>query len=463
MFLQYFQLKENPFKIASDPAYLYLGRHHEEAMAHLRYAVLEGEGFIAVTGEKGVGKTTVCSSFAENLVENTEVAYICKPASDPQALLRTINAEFGIISETKDIKDLTDSLNAFLMRQKLNGRRVAIFLDDAQSLNRGVLEQVRLISNLETTQDKLLQIILIGEPMLSQRLASQHLRQIGQRVSVGYHIDPLTYDETMAYIQHRLTIASKGAPIRFEPKAVDRIFKYSGGIPRTINVACERALKVAFYQKKKLITGDISKEAISGLAGPSKKAFTGAQRRQMIGWISAAGFLFLVTGVSAYFFTLSSMETPSEKIETKPPPVMTMPETASVSETVSDSPTETAASLLPDNKLEKSNYVEPPELAAEPPEIVSEESDAEPIANSQMTHSVQVGAYRKKKNAEEMVGLLTDKGYRVKIVPVMDTQGTTWLTVRIGDYPTREAAKTEADTFSAREKMDAAVRPFGKF
>jgi general secretion pathway protein A len=242
MFLQYFDFKENPFKLASDPAYLFLGRHHEEAIAHLKYAVLEGEGFIAITGEKGVGKTTVCSSFAEKLDDNTEVAYICKPASDPKELLKTINDEFGVLSETKDAKDLTDSLNTFLMQKKLDGKKAAIFLDDAQSLNRNVLEQVRLISNLETTKDKLLQIILIGEPILSQMLASQALRQLGQRVSVGYNIDALTYDETMAYIQHRLTIASKGAPIRFDSKAVRRIFRYSGGVPRTINIACERAL-----------------------------------------------------------------------------------------------------------------------------------------------------------------------------------------------------------------------------
>ncbi|MGD8664272.1 MAG: AAA family ATPase, partial [Desulfobacterales bacterium] len=209
MFLPYFNFKENPFNLTIDLAYLYLGHHHEEANAHLTYAVSEGEGFIVITGERGVGKTTVCRSFLEGLGENVETAYIDRSTSNPQKLLLYINAEFKIRSKTATIKDLADALNEFLMQQRIEGKKVAVFIDDAHQLNSDVLEQVRLISNLETTKDKLLQLVLIGEPKLSVMLNSNELRQIGQRVSVGYCIDPLTYDETLGYIQHRLTIASK--------------------------------------------------------------------------------------------------------------------------------------------------------------------------------------------------------------------------------------------------------------
>jgi len=480
MFVQYFDFRENPFKLAFDPAYLFLGRHHEEAIAHLKYAVLEGEGFIAITGEKGVGKTMVCRSFAEKLDKNTEVAYIYKPASDSKKLLKDINTEFGIRSETEGDKGLTDSLNTFLMQKKLKGKKVAIFIDDAQSLNRDVLEQVRLISNLETTKDKLLQIILIGEPILSKMLTSHDLRQIGQRVSVGYHIDAFTYNETMVYIQHRLTIASKGPPVQFDPKAVRRIFKYSGGIPRTINIACDRALMVAYARKERLITGAIAEEAISNLIGRSEEAFSNFRRRKMIGWATAGCCLFLIIIGAAYLFKDSATENPSEQIKTEKPAIIKMPAPVSNSETAPNSVREIETSVIKKNTLAEPNLIDTSELPVESPEPtyedfavekissesyepIHEDSSAEPIPSPKMTHSVQVGAFRAKEYADHLVGQLTAKGYSARIVSVLDSRKQTWLTVRIGDYSSREAAKIEANAFSAREKMETAVRPFGKF
>jgi general secretion pathway protein A len=462
MFEQYFDFKENPFKLASDPAYFFLGRHHEEAIAHLNYAVLEGEGFIAITGEKGVGKTTVCRSFIEKLDENTEVAYSYKPASDPKELLKAINAEFGILSESEDAKDLTDSLNTFLMQKKMQGKKVAIFLDDAHSLNRDVLEQVRLISNLETTKDKLLQIILIGEPILTKMLTSQALRQIGQRVSVGYYIDAFNYDETMVYIQHRLSIASKGSSVRFDPKAVRRIFKYSGGIPRTINIACERALKMAFYRKEKLITGDIAEEAISHLAVRSETAFSSTGLRKMLGWVSAGCCLLLAISAVAVYIRHSAQETHSEQIKSEKPATITMPAPASVSETTPDAYGEAEIPVIKKNEPEKPVRIVAPVLPAKSPESTNENLSVEPAPSPRMTHSVQVGAFREGQYARQLVGELTAKGYPARIVPVLDNRQRTWLTVRIGDYPSHEAAKAEADAFSARENVQTAVRPFGR-
>jgi len=293
MLLPYFNLKENPFNLSIDPAYLYLGRHHEEANAHLTYAVSEGEGFIVITGERGVGKTTVCRSFIEGLDRNVETAYIDRSTSNPQKLLLYIVAEFKIRSATERIKDLADALNEFLIQKKLEGKKVAVFIDDAHKLNSEVLEQVRLISNLETSKDKLLQLVLIGEPKLSEMLNSNELRQIGQRVSVGYRIGPLTHDETVGYIQHRLTIASKGPPIRFDRKAVRRIFKYSRGIPRNINVACTQALEIAYKHKLKIIEIGIARAAIRHLNDRAETEEPKSRNRRLPGSIAAICCLIL--------------------------------------------------------------------------------------------------------------------------------------------------------------------------
>jgi general secretion pathway protein A len=325
-----------------------------------------------------------------------------------------------------------------------------------------VLEQVRLISNLETTKDKLLQIILIGEPILTQMLTSQALRQIGQRVSVGYHIDAFTYDETMVYIQHRLTIASKGSSVRFDPKAVRRIFRYSGGIPRTINIACERALKVAFYRKEKLITGDIAEEAISYLSDSSEKAFSSSRRRKMLGWLCAGCCLLLAISAIAVYIRYSALETPSEQSNTEKPPIIATPVPASVSETTPDAYGETEIPIIKKNEPEKPVRIIAPVLPAKSPEPTNEDFSVEPAPSPRMTHSVQVGAFHEGEYARQLVGELTAKGYSARIVPVLDSRQRTWLTVRIGDYPTYEAAKAEADAFSARENMQTAVRPFGK-
>ena len=166
MLLQFFGFKDNPFKLAPDPAYLFLGRHYEEALAHLRYAVTEGEGFTVITGERGIGKTTICRAFLDTLGDGTAAAVISSPVSSPGDLLRRINTALGIPGKADTLKGLIDPLNDFLMRQKLAGRKVAVFIDDAQSLGLEVLEQIRLISNLETTREKLIQIVLVGEPGL---------------------------------------------------------------------------------------------------------------------------------------------------------------------------------------------------------------------------------------------------------------------------------------------------------
>jgi len=266
MYNTFFGFKEKPFKLVPNPAYFYLSKSHEEALAHLNYAMSQGDGFVEITGEVGTGKTTLCRAFLESLNGTVEAAYIFNPKLSPKQLLRTINEEFGIKSEGNNTKDLIDTLNIFLMQKKAGGKKVILLIDEAQNLNRNVLEQLRLLSNLETNRDKLLQIILVGQPELSQILNSHELRQLGQRITLSYQLGPLTFNESKEYIQYRIGIAANKTAIKFDRSAYRQIYKYSKGIPRLINIVCDRALLTAFVLNQFKITANITKTSIKELA-----------------------------------------------------------------------------------------------------------------------------------------------------------------------------------------------------
>ena len=267
MYTNFFGFKEKPFKLVPNPEYLFLSKSHEEALAHLNYAISQGDGFVEITGEVGTGKTTLCRALLENLDQDTVAAYIFNPKLGPKQLLKTINDELGIAYEADNTKDLIDKLNAFLLRKKSEGKRVLILIDEAQNLTKNVLEQLRLLSNLETNKEKLLQIILVGQPELAAMLESYELRQLGQRITLRYQLSELTRSETQEYIQYRLNIASQRKGIHFERSASNQIYKYSQGVPRLINIACDRALLTAFGLNQHRITGAIAKSAIGELNG----------------------------------------------------------------------------------------------------------------------------------------------------------------------------------------------------
>ncbi|MGD2036596.1 MAG: AAA family ATPase [Desulfobacterales bacterium] len=266
MYNKFFGFKEKPFKLVPNPAYFYLSKSHEEAMAHLNYAISQGDGFVEITGEVGTGKTTLCRAFLESLNNTVEAAYIFNPKLGPKQLLKTINEEFGINAQEVDTKELIDRLNAFLMQKKASGKKVILLIDEAQNLNRNVLEQLRLLSNLETNRDKLLQIILVGQPELSEILNSHALRQVGQRITLSYQLRPLTWTECKEYIHYRIGIAAQKTAIKFDRSAYRQIYKYSKGIPRLINIVCDRALLTAFVLNQFKITSRIAKESIKELA-----------------------------------------------------------------------------------------------------------------------------------------------------------------------------------------------------
>ena len=307
MYSKFFGLKENPFKLTTNTEYLFLGKSHEEALAHLIYAVSEGEGFVSLIGKGGAGKTTICRAFIERRDENIEVAYISHPKLSPEELLKKINATFNIRSNTDDTKDLIDSLNKFLMQKRLEGKKVVLFLDNAQKLNANVLEQVRLLSNLETTRDKLLQIVLVGDSKLVEMLRSRSLRQIGQRVSVSYHIKPFSSDETRAYIGHLISKSSAGDPVQFDSSALKRIHKYSHGNPRLINIACDKSLSTAYSLNCKRITGDIAKSAILDMAAtPGWRGLGFLNRRAVV--LTAIGCFLLSIGVGITYYPRQNKE-----------------------------------------------------------------------------------------------------------------------------------------------------------
>jgi general secretion pathway protein A len=274
MYENFFSFSEKPFKLVPNPAYLFLSKSHEEALAHLNYALAQGDGFVEITGEVGTGKTTLCRAFLEHLDDSTIAAYIFNPRLGPKQLIKTINDELGIKYDTDNTKDLIDKLNAFLMHQKAAGKKVILLIDEAQNLSRNILEQLRLLSNLETSKEKLLQIILVGQPELSDILDSHDLRQLGQRITLRYHLTPLNFKETVEYIKYRINIAARKAGIRFDRSAVKQIYKYSGGIPRVINIACDRTLLTAFGLSQHKISGSIARASIKELKS------RGAKRRQ---------------------------------------------------------------------------------------------------------------------------------------------------------------------------------------
>ncbi len=270
MYPKYFGLKEPSFSIAPDPHYLFLSEQHKEALAHLLYGAGESGGFVLLTGEVGTGKTTVCRAFLEQLPEGVEVALILNPAVTANELLLNLCDEFRIpVPEgERSVKALVDRLNVYLLEAHGKGRRPVLIIDEAQSLRPKVLEQVRLLTNLETSKHKLLQIFLIGQPELRRLLERDALRQINQRVTARFHLRPFTREETGDYIRHRVAVAGVDRPL-FTAAAIRRIYTCSGGVPRLVNILCDRALLGACVTRSSQVTPAIVKRAAREVQGES--------------------------------------------------------------------------------------------------------------------------------------------------------------------------------------------------
>ena len=248
MYTKFFGLNEKPFSITPDPRYLFMSERHGEGLAHLVYGVTESGGFIQLTGEVGTGKTTLVRTLLSQLPEKVDVALILNPHLSALEFLTTICEELHITlpQERNSPKALVDALNWHLLAAHAAGRRTILMIDEAQNLSVDVLEQLRLLTNLETARQKLLQIILIAQPELREKLAQNNLRQLAQRVTGRYHLEPLSREEAIRYIDHRLRVAGSLSEI-FDEKAKREVFRLSGGIPRIMNVICDRALLGAVH------------------------------------------------------------------------------------------------------------------------------------------------------------------------------------------------------------------------
>lgn len=269
MYTSFFGLTEKPFAITPDPRYLYLSERHAEALAHLLYGINESGGFIQLTGEVGTGKTTVVRTLLSRVPHHADVAVILNPRVTPVEFLLTICEELGLAIAEADrdsVKQLVDALNRRLLSAHAEGRRIIVLVDEAQNLSIDVLEQVRLLTNLETPTQKLLQIILIGQPELRELLDRTDLRQLAQRITGRYHLKPLSREETKGYVRHRLRVAGATEEI-FTPSALVELHRLSMGIPRVINVACDRALLGAYTQETKKITSSLVRRAAGEVYG----------------------------------------------------------------------------------------------------------------------------------------------------------------------------------------------------
>ncbi len=268
MYAKFFGLKHEPFSIAPDPRYLFMSDRHREALAHLLYGVGGGGGFVLLTGEIGAGKTTVCRCFLEQIPRRCNVAYIFNPKLTVQELLKSVCDEFRIPYQhqgpgVETVKDYLDPHNEFLLKTHAVGQNNVLIIDEAQNLSADVLEQLRLLTNLETSERKLLQIILIGQPELRTMLAQPELEQLAQRVIARFHLDALSEAETAQYIRHRLAVAGLARGKLFDSQAVERVHQLSRGIPRRINLLCDRALLGAYAEGKSRVDREIVDKAAS--------------------------------------------------------------------------------------------------------------------------------------------------------------------------------------------------------
>jgi len=341
MYKHYFGLAESPFSIAPDPRYLFLSQRHQEALAHLLYGVNGDGGFVLLTGEVGAGKTTVCRCLLQQIPASCDIAYIFNPKLTVEELLSTICVEFGISfpAGNTSIKVYIDCINTYLLDAHARGRHTVLIIDEAQNLSAEVLEQMRLLTNLETNQRKLLQIILLGQPELAAMLERPELRQLSQRIVARYHLGPLTKAEVEAYVRHRLEVS--GAQRTLFPAALmGRLYRLSGGVPRLINVLCDRALLGAYVQgKERVDRATLSKAAREVLHLNQPRTLV--QPLLVVLMLAVAGLLGM---------TLYQQELSANKAATAPVGGAKRAAEASVAAPASTSPAKSAAPVaaLPD-------------------------------------------------------------------------------------------------------------------
>jgi general secretion pathway protein A len=428
----YYGFTEKPFSLTPDPKYLFKSQSHANAFELLQYAIRRREGFVVITGDIGTGKTTLCRAILQQLDRKTFTALILNPFLSEEDLLRLILQDFGVISRD-EIKrgrligvtkqELIDTLNEFLLSLLPLGAGALLIIDEAQNLPLQVLEQIRILSNLETDKEKLLQIVLVGQRNLKDLLRSPELRQLEQRIAIRYELEPLNREETAAYVGHRLAIAGGGAAVSFAPRALDLVHACTTGIPRLINLLCDRALLGGYSARTARITPEIVTAAAETLE-------LRAPRRPITGWLQhrAAAFaagavaVALVAGGTYAAVVLQNSRASAEQLT---PPAAAASRPAEAPATQHGVP----ASEQPTADLSGNGRAEP---------------EAEPPAPA-VRMSVVVGSFRQAAQAERLVSQLEAQGYRVRTSRIGAGDGGVWHQVLVGPYTDLVEAR-EAET-----------------
>jgi general secretion pathway protein A len=313
MYEEFYGLKEKPFNLTPDPRFFFLSENHREAFEHLLYGIREKEGFILITGEVGTGKTTLCRALLNKIGSNaTDSALVFNPMLSEQELLQCILSDFGVQSSATTKKELLDELNQFLLHQLTMNRNSVLIIDEAQNLALPVLEEVRILSNLETEKEKLLQIILMGQIELKDKLSLPRLRQLNQRISIRYQLQPIGRKEIPRYIQHRLMVAGSTGDIHFTSGAAQEIGRYSQGIPRLINLASDRALLAGYADQNREIQRRTVIKGLKSLQGEERYRSRGVTRRRLV--LGLAGLLVFCVGLLAGTLFFDSERTLFQRI-----------------------------------------------------------------------------------------------------------------------------------------------------
>jgi general secretion pathway protein A len=314
LYESHYGFSEKPFNLTPDPKYLYLSARHTEAFAHLEFGRRERGGFVVITGEVGTGKTTLARYFLGRLEDKTATAVVLYPALTAPELLRSILEDLHVTAQGSSLKDLVDALHRFLLEARAAGREVVLLIDEAQDLSPEVLEQIRLISNLETDTEKLIQIVLLGQSELHEMLSRRDLRQLAQRVTARYHLGPLNREETEEYLRHRLRVAGGDGKVAFSSPALGAIHRLSGGIPRLLNLIGDRALLAGYVQGTREIDAGMVRRAAQEVAAPSPKP--PGVRREWFALLAAAAAALTV----AVLWPTSSVQAPTVVATPAPAP-----------------------------------------------------------------------------------------------------------------------------------------------
>jgi general secretion pathway protein A len=471
---EYYGFVEKPFSLTPDPKYLYKSESHANAFDLLQYAIRRREGFVVVTGDIGTGKTTLCRAILEQLDRKTFTALVLNPFLSEDDLLRLILQDFGVVSREEIKKgrlagvskqELIDTLNEFLLSLQPLRAGALLIIDEAQNLPRQVLEQIRILSNLETDKEKLLQIVLVGQLNLKDLLRSPELRQLDQRVSIRYELKPLTREETSAYVAHRLTIAGGGAVVSFAPKALDLVHKYTTGIPRLINLVCDRALLGGYSARTSRITPELILGAAKGLelAMPQKSRLAWLPHRTAAFAAGAgvtAALLAAAYGVIAVQARSASADSIDRHAASIQPPARLFgslawkPEWKSAGPAASTAPPKMTDGPEPPAATGTAASAGPEPAAAQPPaphpqSDPASSSTGQPLAIGVKVgehtgkYSVLVASFRQGSEATGLADRLRGLGYRARTRRVDSADRGTWYQVSVGPYADLEQARQD--------------------